>query len=46
MGIYGDDLAEDFENAIRHLHLEDKIDVEKSKKEFKEQAMKLTKKNR
>ena len=44
MGICGSDLAEDFENAIRHLKLEDKIDVEKAKKEFSEQVKILEKK--
>ena len=38
------DLAEDFENAIRRLKLEDKIDVEKAKKEFSEQVKILEKK--
>ncbi|MGN1370980.1 MAG: hypothetical protein ACI4XM_01685 [Candidatus Coprovivens sp.] len=34
MGIEGESLAKDFENAIKHLNLEDKIDVEKAKREF------------
>lgn len=41
MGIYGDDLADDFEAAIKHLNLEDKIDVEKAKKEFKKDVQSL-----
>lgn len=44
MGIHGKDLATDFENAIKHLHLEDKIDVEKAKREFAESAHSLKKK--
>lgn len=36
MGIYGRDLAEDFENAINRLNIQNKIDVEKAKREFKE----------
>ena len=44
MGICCSDSAEDFENAIRHLKLEDKIDVEKAKKEFSEQVKILEKK--
>lgn len=44
MGIEGEDLAEDFESAIRHLNLEDKIDVEKAKREFRKDAKTLTKK--
>lgn len=42
MGINGNDLAEDFENAIKHLNLEDKIDVEKAKQEFTKDVKKLT----
>lgn len=44
MGIEGDDLAEDFERAIRHLNLEDKINVEKAKREFTENSKVLIKK--
>lgn len=44
MGIVGRDLAEDFESAINHLNLQDKIDVEKAKREFKEDTMILRKK--
>lgn len=44
MGIHGDDLADDFENAIKHLNLEDKIDVEKAKREFREDTKVLAKK--
>ncbi len=44
MGIEGNSLADDFERAIRHLNLEDKIDVEKAKKEFREDVMSLRKK--
>lgn len=44
MGINGDDLADDFENAIRHLNLEDKINVEKAKREFREDTKVLAKK--
>lgn len=43
MGIQGEDLAEDFENAIKHLNLEDKIDVEKAKREFSEDVAVLKK---
>ena len=39
MGITGEDLAKDFERAIAHLNLEDKIDVEKAKEEFKNDTM-------
>ena len=41
MGIRGYDLAEDFENAIDYLNLNDKIDVEKAKENFKKEAIKL-----
>lgn len=41
MGITGEDLAKDFERAITHLNLEDKIDVEKAKEEFKNDTMSL-----
>ncbi len=41
MGIRGEDLADDFEAAIKHLNLEDKIDVEKAKKEFTEDVKSL-----
>ncbi len=44
MGINGKDLAEDFENAIKHLNLEDKIDVEKAKREFNDDVAVLKKK--
>lgn len=43
MGIEGKDLAQDFENAIKHLNLEDKIDVEKAKREFSEDVANLKK---
>ena len=43
MGINGDDLAQDFENAIKHLNLEDKIDVEKAKREFNDDVANLKK---
>lgn len=43
MGIRGEDLAEDFERAIKHLNLEDKIDVEKAKSEFRNNAKVLAK---
>lgn len=46
MGITGKDLAKDFENAINHLNLQDKIDVEKAKKEFSEAAHTLKYKNK
>lgn len=36
MGIRGLDLVEDFENAIEHLNLTDKIDVETAKQQFKD----------
>ena len=35
MGIIGNDLAEDFENAIEHLNLSDKIDVYYAKQQFR-----------
>lgn len=41
MGIEGEDLAEDFENAIKHLNLEDKIDIEQAKREFTKDVKKL-----
>lgn len=40
MGIYGKDLASDFERAVNHLNLSDKIDVNKAKREFKELVLK------
>lgn len=43
MNINGKNLAEDFVSAIKHLNLEDKIDVEKAKKEFKEDVKTLIK---
>ena len=43
MGIQGKDLASDFENAIKHLNLEDKIDVERAKREFSEDVANLKK---
>lgn len=43
MGIDGDDLAKDFERAIKHLNLEDKIDVEKAKREFRKDTKVLSK---
>lgn len=45
MGIQGDDLAQDFENAVNHLNLTDKIDVPKAKREFND-AAKILKKQR
>ncbi len=44
MGINGDDLARDFERAIKHLNLDDKIDVEKAKREFRNDTKILAKK--
>ena len=41
MGIEGLDLADDFESAINHLKLADKIDVERAKVEFREVTKKL-----
>lgn len=41
LDIYGRDLVTDFENTIHHLNLDDKIDVEKAKKEFEEETVKL-----
>ena len=46
MGIKGKNLAEDFERAIKHLSLEDKIDVDKAKKEFNESVLTLRRKNK
>jgi len=45
LGIRGEDLSTDFERAITHLNLQDKIDVEKAKREFKNETkiLKLTK---
>lgn len=43
MGIDGEDLADDFESAVRHLNLEDKIDVEKAKREFRDNSKVLKK---
>ena len=43
MGIKGRDLADDFENAIKHLQLEDKIDVQKVKEEFSNSVKSLKK---
>lgn len=44
LDIYGRDLVTDFINTIHHLNLDDKIDVEKAKKEFEEEAIKLKRK--
>ncbi len=43
MGIRGNDISEDFVNAIDYLNLGDKIDVEKAKKEFEKDINKLRK---
>lgn len=43
MGIRGNDIAEDFENALKHLKLENVIDVENAKKEFKNDIVELKK---
>ncbi len=43
MGIRGESLATDFENAIYHLNLQDKIDVEKAKREFRKDTKILSK---
>ena len=45
MGIMGNDLAEDFENAIEHLNLGDKIDVEYAKQQFRNNVKILRKDN-
>lgn len=45
MGIRGNDLAEDFENAINYLNLGDKIDVENAKQQFKSNVRTLRKDN-
>lgn len=44
MGIRGNDLAEDFENAMDSLNLTDKIDVERAKRNFREETKVLVKK--
>lgn len=44
MGIRGNDLADDFESAMEHLNLSDKIDVERAKKQFREETKILVKK--
>lgn len=41
MGIRGEDLSEDFARAIKHLKLEDKLDVESAKREFREKVKSL-----
>lgn len=43
MSIWGDDLSDDFENAIDYLNLKKIIDVEKAKKDFKEKVKVLKK---
>lgn len=43
MGIEGENLAEDFEAAMEHLNLRDKIDVRKAKQEFNDAAKSLRK---
>ena len=43
MGIYGKDITSDFENVLAHLNLEDVIDVDQAKKEFKKDIMSLKK---
>ena len=46
MGITGEDLAKDFENAIKHLNLEDKKVFEKAKREFNDEVAVLKKDKR
>lgn len=46
MGIFGNDLASDFEHAIDHLNLQDKIDVERAKAEFSKTSKILTMKEK
>ena len=41
MGIRGYDLAEDFESTIEYLNLQDKINIEKAKEDFRKEAVKL-----
>lgn len=43
MRIQGEDLVEDFENAINHLNLGDKIDIDKAKRDFSETSKILAK---
>lgn len=43
MGIRGKDIAEDFRNAIEHLQLGDKIDVDKAADEFEKDVLRLRK---
>ncbi len=43
MGIKGKDIGADFVNAIEHLNLGDKIDVDKAKAEFQKDIMTLRK---
>ena len=43
MGIRGKDIAADFDAVISHLNLEDKIDIEKAKSEFKKDIMTMRK---
>lgn len=38
LGIYGDNLAEDFENTIEHLDIKDKIDVDRAVSNMRRQA--------
>ena len=42
LGIHGKDLGDDFARAIEYLKLDDKIDVDKAKSEFKNKVRKLT----
>lgn len=44
MDINGNSLARDFEKAINHLNLADKIDVERAKRNFSEEVKRLIKK--
>jgi len=43
LGIYGHDLANDFECAINYLNMDDKINVERAKNRFREEAKVLQK---
>lgn len=42
MGINGYDLADDFEAAVNHINLADKIDVENAKRKFREKVKRLS----
>ena len=43
MGIYGEDIGKDFENVIRHLNIEEKLNLESSKENLRNDVKRLEK---